>query len=170
MLFFETTFSLLEKNIKLWENYLWKLRLAVLIADYYFLFTPYAGAGIGCYMMVQYYYKKMRVQYHTNKERNSNCFEVIMMGSLAGIGMLGGDFMLYSLGSIYAWLLVQNVKSTWRFVIYGKKEMCYLALSLLFLACCDGSIFLNFLWNGRWIGNMIWFFYIPSQFLLAKYE
>lgn len=171
IIFLETTFSLLGKeNIKLWENCLWKLRLAVLIADFYFLFTPYAGAGIGSYMMVQYFYKKMRVQCHINEERNSTFFEFTMIVFLVVIGILGGDFALYTFGGIYAWLLVQNVKSTWNIVIQGKNEMYYLAVSLLFLACCDTSIFLYFLWDRRWIGNLIWFFYIPSQFLLAKYE
>ena len=110
--FWETTFSLLGKgNIKLWEDCLWKLRLAVLIADFYFLFTPYAGAGIGCYMMVQFYYKKMGIQYRTKEEKNSIFFEFAMMTLLEVIGILGGDIVLYIFGFVYAWLSVQNIKS-----------------------------------------------------------
>lgn len=171
LLFLETTFSLSSKG-DLWNNWLWKLRLAVIVADYFFLFTPYNGAGIGGYLVVQMIYQeKLREQIQNGEiRRHWFLYEFAMILILTGIGIIGDIFSVYIFGIIYAFVIFRNLKMVWKHYLEGRKELEYLALSLSFLALCDTSIFFYFLWSGEIIGNLIWSFYIPSQLLLAKYE
>lgn len=171
--FLETTFSLLEKGYQcLWNNWLWKLRFAVILADFYFLFTPYNASGIGGYLAVQIIYRE-RITFHhqhKNKKRNLLLIELCTIMLLIGIGIFYGDYVIYVFGAVYGGILFLNLKTVWKSYLRGEDELFYLALSLTFLALCDTSIFLNFLWNREVISNLIWCFYIPSQLLLAKYE
>ena len=225
MLFLETTFSLWGKEYPyLWKNWLWKLRFAVILADFYFLFTPYNAAGIGGYIVVQMIYREgLMIQQHKEREYKKNLpllfahkldtccqamcqehkmaknpafrrrriinrldsvtvctigvnsknllvieFATIMV--LTGIGIFYGNYAIYILGAFYGWILFQNLKIVWKSYFEGKTNVLYVALSLTFLALCDTSIFLNFIWNKELISNLIWCFYVPSQLLLAKYE
>lgn len=174
MFFLETTFSIWGKEYPyLWKNWLWKLRFAVILADFYFLFTPYNAAGIGGYIVVQMIYREgLMIQQYKEREYKKNLliieFAAIMV--LTGIGIFYGNYAIYILGAFYGWILFQNLKIVWKSYFEGKTNVLYLALSLTFLALCDTSIFLNFIWNKELIGNLIWCFYVPSQLLLAKYE
>lgn len=172
--FLETTFSLLGKGVLcVWRNWLWKLRFAVLIADFYFLFTPYNAAGIGGYLVVQLIYWE-RLTFRQNrgkkKKRSLVILELVILMFLTGIGIFFENYVIYILGLIYGLVLFYNLKTVWELYFKGEEKLFYLALSLIFLALCDSSIFLNFIWNKELIGNLIWCFYIPSQLLLANYE
>lgn len=174
ILFLNTTFSLLGKGLLcVWRNWLWKLRFAVLVADFYFLFTPYNAAGIGGYLVVQliYWEKLTFMQHRENKlKRNFWVIEFVILILLTGIGVFFKKYVMYILGSIYGFVLFYNLKTVWKCYFQGEEDIFYLALSLIFLALCDSSIFLNFIWNKEVIGNLIWCFYVPSQLLLANYE
>lgn len=172
MLFLETTFSLLGKGSQyLWEQWIWMIRLAVMIADFFFLFTPYNAAGIGCYLVVQIFYREKIRGIRKGKGEKTLWVHILSVTILlGGAGIYFGDKLLYLFGSLYAILLLGNLKIIWRSYPGGKSEVFFLALSLSFLALCDTCIFLNFFCDKEWISNLIWCFYIPSQFLLAKYE
>lgn len=174
MFFLETTFSLLGKGfLHVWENWLWKLRFAVLVADFYFLFTPYNAAGIGGYLVVQLiYWERLTFRQHRekNQKRKLLIIELVILILLTGIGIFFENYIIYILGLIYGLVLFYNLKTVWKSYFRGEEELFYLALSLIFLALCDSSIFLNFIWNREVIGNLIWCFYVPSQLLLANYE
>lgn len=174
ILFLETTFSLLGKGYPcVWRNWLWKLRFAVLIADFYFLFTPYNAAGIGGYLVVQLiYWERLTFCQHREKDKKNKLLviEFVILILLTGIGIFFGNYIIYILGLVYGFVLFYNLKTVWEDYFKGEEELIYLALSLTLLALCDSSILLNFIWNKELIGNLIWCFYVPSQLLLANYE
>lgn len=171
ILFLETTFSLFRKGKQeVWQNWLWKLRFTVLIADFFFLFTPYNASGIGGYIVVQMIYSEKIIFYQDKKNRLLLAIEFAALVLLTGIGMFLDKYFIYVFGAVYGGVLFCNLKTVWKTYFRGEEKLFFLVLSLTFLALCDTSIFLNYIWSKEVIGNLIWLFYIPSQLFLANYE
>lgn len=122
-----------------------------LLADYFLLFTENHAAGLSFFLLVQ-------IAYLQNLRNLS--FPIWALSFLP----LGLFLPLPLLGSCYALLFFFHFKEAIKKVQFGFRPKLYL-IGLILFAFCDISV----AWGYFSAPNpaLIWFFYTPSQLILA---
>lgn len=138
--------------LKSGSHYVIIAMLLTIVSDYILLFTKFYIFGILIFFIVHVFYI-----YYQLKEKQSQrlLFSIVPLA-------------LFSVSLIYVSIFIIDILIAFQsFKNKASKKNTYFLAGLLLFALCDISIAIYFITANRIFSVLIWFFYAPSQLLIA---
>jgi len=174
MCFFNTIFITKKGHDKTDTVLLQCAMLLTISADFLLLFTDHFVTGIALFCLIQttYIIRHSRFTRLNFKAYTVTGFIFIALSSALGVLPVISVNLIYSLGTLYAFLSVCSLITAFsllKYRIYPDETSIFIICGLCLLFLCDINVALyniDILCNSI-IGFLMWFFYLPSQLLLS---